>query len=172
MKKLFSVITAIIAVTLFGADADATTKMKCGCLEVTKSKVDGQTISTDNGKISLSCNTKDKYSKTGKSVSVQETYLKVYVDSSNTVQGDSDMNIRFRPRSTTLVSVADGQTKKILWTGVKDDKSYQDIGQFKIKNDAAAFSATTAKKSYIGLVMFADLGDKKSSMIALCLENK
>lgn len=172
MKKLLSAILVISAVNLFGADAGATTKMKCGCLEVTKSKVDGQTISTDNGNISLSCNTKDKYSKTGNSVSVQETYLKVYVDSSNTVQGDSDMNIRFRPRSTNLLSVADGQTKSILWTGIKNDKSYQDIGQFKIKDGAAAFSATTVKKSYIGLVMFADLGDKKSSMIALCLENK
>jgi hypothetical protein len=172
MKNLLSVITAISALTLFGADTDATTKMKCGCLEATEKQIDGKTFSTDNGKISLNCNTKDKYAKTGNSVSVQETYLKVYVDSSNTVQGDSDMNIRFRPRSTNLLSVADGQTKNILWTGIKDDKSYQDIGQFKIKDGVAAFSATTAKKTYIGVVKFSDPEGKKSSMIAFRLENK
>jgi hypothetical protein len=180
VKHKISTVLVFGIFVLFGTEAGAgTTNLKCGCLSVTQSKIDGTEVSTDQGKIKISCNTKDKYSKTGSSVSVQETNVKVYVDGDNTTQGDNDMNIRFRPRSTTLLSVVDPNNgDKVLWAGTHGDTSYKDIGQFKIKEKDgvynAAFAAVTGKGTYIGAVLFSvlDPASNKKSMLALCLENK
>ena len=63
-------------------------------------------------------------------MSVKEKYLKVYIDSDNTVQVDKDMNIRFRPRKDKyLTSVGDGDTKEAIFVGLHcNNSSYKHLG--------------------------------------------
>jgi len=145
-------------------------KYKCACEANAKAKVES---STDP---KLSCN--ETYKGFGGSVSVQESHLKIYVASDNLVQGDGDMNIRFRPRDgKCLERVADGNEKKVLWEGAYcNDDSYKDIGQFKLKDKngmpTATFEGKTGGKDYTGLAMFAKAADGKKYMQAVCLEDK
>ena len=113
------------------------------------------------------------------SVSVQESHLKIYVDSSNMTQGDQDMNIRFRPRDgKCLEQVADGGSKSIVWAGLEcNNSSYKDLGQFKLEDQktgmwVASFQAKTTGQDYTGVNMFSVADDGKKNLVAACLENK
>src|SRR3546814_2424058 len=92
--------------------------------------------------------------------------MKVYVSSDNVVQGDSDMNIRFRPRDgKCLERVADGNKKDIIWEGAYcNNDAYKDLGQFKIEEKDGKYLATyegrTGGKDYTGLAMFAKGADR------------
>ena len=148
----------------------AAAKYKCACQSNAKASLEA---STDP---KMSC--AETFSGTN-SVSVQESHLKVYVDSDNVVQGDKDMNIRFRPRDgKCLERVADGNEKKVIWEGAYcNNDSYKDLGQFKMKEKdgmwIATFEGKTGGKDYTGLALFAaNPQDGKKYMQAVCLENK
>ena len=169
MKTALLVSAAGLALLAFAPDA-AAAKYKCACETNAKAKVQS---STDP---KLECS--ETYSGFNSSVSVQESHLKIYVSSDNVVQGDKDMNIRFRPRDgKCLERVADGNEKKVIWEGAYcNDDSYKDLGQFKMKEKDGMWTATyegkTGGKDYTGLAMFAEAADGKKYMQAVCIENK
>lgn len=158
---------------LLAFSPDAFAAYKCACEANAKAMVEG---SKDP---KLSCN--ETYKGFTGSVSVQESHLKVYVSSDNVVQGDQDMNIRFRPRDgKCLERVADGNKKDILWEGAYcNNDSYKDIGQFKLDENKdngmwmATYEGRTGGKDYTGLAMFAlSPKDGKKYMQAVCIEDK
>jgi hypothetical protein len=148
----------------------AAAKYKCAC----ETNAKGMVQSSTDPKMSCA----ETYKGFTGSVSVQESHLKVYVAGDNLIQGDSDMNIRFRPRDgKCLEQVADGNEKKVLWSGAYcNDDSYKDIGQFKIKESSgkylATYQANTGGKDYTGLALFTKAADGKKYMQAVCVEDK
>ncbi|GAB1407975.1 hypothetical protein MASR1M8_18940 [Thermomonas brevis] len=169
MKTILLMSTAGLALLAFSPDAAA--KYKCACEINAKAKVE----SSKDPK--LSCNS--TYKGFNSSVSVQESHLKVYVSSNDVVQGDQDMNIRFRPRDgKCLERVADGNQKKVIWEGAYcNNDAYKDLGQFKMKEKNGMWTATyegrTGGKNYTGLAMFAlNPQDGKKYMQAVCIEDK
>lgn len=169
MKTALLLSAAGLALVAFSPDAFA--KYKCACEANAKAKVQS---STDP---KLEC--AETYKGFGSSVSVQESHLKVYVSSDNIIQGDKDMNIRFRPRDgKCLERVADGNEKKVVWEGAYcNNDSYKDLGQFKMNEKDGMWTATyegkTGGKDYTGLAMFAvNPQDGKKYMQAVCIENK
>jgi hypothetical protein len=167
-----AIVSAAVLVGLGAMPAQAAT-YKCGCEEKAKAGLE----KSKDPKIQCV----ETYKGHDNSVSVQEKHLKIYVDSKNVVQGDKDVNIRFRPRGgKCLESVADGNQKKVLWAGVYcNNDSYKDIGQFKMKESKdqkgswmATFEGKTGGKDYTGFLMYADGGDGKRYMQAACIENK
>ena len=169
MKTALLVSAAGLALLAFAPEAAA--KYKCACEANAKSMVQS---STDP---KLECN--ETYKGFNSSVSVQESHMKVYVSSDNVVQGDKDMNIRFRPRDgKCLERVADGNEKKVIWEGAYcNNDSYKDLGQFKMKEKNGMWTATyegkTGGKDYTGLALFAvNPQDGKKYMQAVCIENK
>ena len=169
MKTALLISAAGLALMAMAPDAHAA-KYKCACESKAKSMVES---STDP---KMSCN--ETYSGNNSSVSVQESHLKIYVDSDNGIQGDNDMNIRFRPRDgKCLERVADGNEKKVIWEGAYcNNDSYKDLGQFKMKEKNGMYMATfegkTGGKDYTGLALFAAAADGKKYMQAVCLEDK
>lgn len=167
MKSLLLV--SAVGLGLLSMSPDAAAEYKCAC--ESKAKAGLEAASEPN----ISC--AETYSGYSSSVSVQESHLKVYVDSSNAQQGDKDMNIRFRPRDgKCLERVADGVTESIVWEGSHcNNDSYKDLGQFKLDGDGgnwtAKFQGKTSGKDYNGFVLFKENGDKKY-MQALCMDNK
>lgn len=151
--------------------ASAATKMKCGCYKPLESSING----TVNG-YTFTCGDNDQFTTTGTDVSVQKSDLKVYVDGKDAVQGDNDMNITFRSRdkkNLTSVFEANGNNR---WTGSADDTKDIEVGGFSITSVSgswtAGFKGITSGTDYEGVVLFADLGDGKKTMTALCLEDK
>ena len=170
MKTALLISAAGLALLAFSPDSSAT-EYKCGCEANAKDKVQGMKDPK------LSCN--ETYKGFNSSVSIQEKHLKIYVSSDNVVQGDKDMNIRFRPRDgKCLERVADGNEKKVIWEGAYcNNDSYKDLGQFKMKEKngmwIATFEGKTGGKDYTGLALFAaNPQDGKKYMQAVCLENK
>ena len=170
MKTALLISVAGLALLALSPDAEAA-KYKCAC----ENNAKGMVQSSTDPKMSCS----ETYSGFSSSVSVQESHLKVYVDSSNVVQGDKDMNIRFRPRDgKCLERVADGNEKKVIWEGAYcNDDSYKDLGQFKMKESNGMYMATfegkTGGKDYTGLALFSvNPNDGKKYMQAVCLEDK
>lgn len=169
MKSLLLV--SAVGLGLLSMSPDAAAEYKCACESKAKAGIEGAPDSN------MSC--AETYSGFNSSVSVKESHLKVYVDSSNVQQGDKDMNIRFRPRDgKCLERVADGVTESIIWEGAYcNDDSYKDLGQFELeKGDKdgqwlAKYQGKTSGKDYNGFVMFVENGDKKY-MQALCMDNK
>ena len=177
-KFLGAVATCMLLASPVVAD---TIKMKCGCYKAmsgdTPMGLNGKVVDTDTGKIQLECVSSEVYSNLTSSVSIQESHVKIYVDSSNIVQGDSDMNIRFRPRDKKcLVDVKDMNANSSKWVGMYcGQSSYKDIGGFKIdsKTNSATFAVVTTGKTYGGTAIFTEKGtDGKRSMIAACLQNQ
>lgn len=169
MKTALLISAAGLALLAMAPDVQAA-KYKCACESKAKSMIEG---STDP---KMSC--AETYSGNTSSVSVQESHLKVYVDSDNGIQGDKDMNIRFRPRDgKCLERVADGNEKKVIWEGAYcNNDAYKDLGQFKMKEKDGMYMATfegkTGGKDYTGLALFAPAADGKKYMQAVCLEDQ
>jgi hypothetical protein len=171
MKTALLISAAGLALLAMAPDVQAA-KYKCACESKAKSMVES---STDP---KMSCN--ETYTGFENSVSVQESHLKVYVSDDNTVQGDKDMNIRFRPRDgKCLERVADGNEKKVIWEGAYcNNDAYKDLGQFKMKESSpgmymATYEGKTGGKDYTGLALFAEnAADGKKYMQALCLEDQ
>lgn len=169
MKHL--ILASIAGLGLMAMAPEAAAEYKCACYAPAKAGIEASKDAN------MSCN--ETYDKFDNSVSVQESHLKIYVDSKNTVQGDKDMNIRFRPRDgKCLERVADGVTDSIVWEGAYcNTGSYKDLGQFKLEKGKnagqwmAKFQGRTSGKDYNGFVMFAENGDKKY-MQAVCMDNK
>ncbi|HLT44576.1 MAG TPA: hypothetical protein VK000_07930 [Luteimonas sp.] len=169
--KTALLLSAAAGLGLLALSPQAFAGYKCACEANAEKMVEG---SKDP---KLNCN--EIYKGFNSSVSVQEKHLKVYVSSDNVVQGDKDMNIRFRPRDgKCLERVADGNKKKVLWEGAYcNNDSYKDIGQFSLDEKNGMWMATyegkTGGKDYTGLVMFAaNPQDGKKYMQAVCLEDK
>ena len=169
--KSFLLVTAF-GLGLLAISPDASAEYKCACEKNSKAGIEGSKDAN------MTCS--ETYDKFDNSVSVQESHLKIYVDSKNTVQGDKDMNIRFRPRDgKCLERVADGVRESIIWEGAYcNNSSYKDLGQFKFEenkdkpgNWTAKFQGKTGGKDYNGFVLFAENGDKKY-MQAVCMDNK
>ncbi|HEX7115848.1 MAG TPA: hypothetical protein VF193_12015 [Steroidobacter sp.] len=148
-------------------------KYKCGCEANAKADLE----KSKDPKIECA----ETYNGYSSSVSIQDSHLKIYVDSKNVVQGDKDANIRFRPRDgKCLERVADGNEGKILWQGAYcNNDSYKEVGQFKLKESKdnpgtwiATFEGKTGGKDYTGFLMYATGKDGKRYMTAACLENK
>lgn len=177
MKTLVIGFAALAFAVLATQPAAAKVKMKCSCETNAKSTIESK--STDEVS-KFACS--ETYSGYNGSVSVQESYLKVYVDSDNVQQGDLDMNIRFRPRKedNCLWRTTDQQTGKDTWGGTYcNTDSYKDTGQYELKEEdeavwVAKYSAETTKKAYGGTVIFnEDPKDaRKLYMNALCVQDK
>ncbi|MDG6349388.1 hypothetical protein QAA18_11700 [Luteimonas sp. 8-5] len=170
MKTALLISAAGLALFAFSPEAFAA-KYKCGCHVNAKAGIEA---SSDP---KMSCN--ETYSDFDDHVSIQESHLKIFVSDDNVVQGDKDMNIRFRPRDgKCLERVADGNEKKVIWEGAYcNNDSYKDLGQFKMKEKdgkwTATFEAKTGGKDYTGFAMFAvNQQDGKKYMQAVCLEDK
>ncbi|MFO7324087.1 MAG: hypothetical protein DIU62_000095 [Pseudomonadota bacterium] len=168
----YVILPAVMLLGLAAMPAHAA-KYKCGCEESAKA---GLQQSKDP---KIEC--VETYKGYDKHVSIQESHLKIYVDSSNLVQGDKDANIRFRPRDgKCLERVADGNQEKVLWMGSHcSNSSYRDVGQFKLKESKeqegqwmATYEARTSGKDYTGFLIYATGKDGKRYMQAACLENK
>ncbi len=164
----FALLT-IATLAALAAQPAAAAKYKCACETNAKSGIE----SSSDPKMSCA----ETYSGYNSSVSVQESHLKIYVDSDNTIQGDKDANIRFRPRDgKCLERVADGNAEKVLWEGAYcNNDAYKDIGQFKLKEKngkwTATFEARTGGKDYTGFLTYAENSGKRY-MQAACLEDK
>ncbi len=177
---------AIFAAITF--PASAATDMKCGCYAPLEAEIEagnpyhaGRTYKSF--KNNLSCESKDRFTTPGTAVSVQKTYLKVYVDAKNAVQGDGYMDITFRSRNKTYFAEATdlfGNVDEALWSGLKNDTDKQNVSNFTIikhKNGTVSSSFLGATSddgislgaAYSGFVLFNDLGDGKKTMTALCL---
>ncbi|MDQ2702293.1 MAG: hypothetical protein M3Y70_05650 [Pseudomonadota bacterium] len=165
-----AILLSAVGLALVAMAPEARAAYKCACETNAKA---GVQASTDP---KMSCN--ETYTGFNSSVSVQESHMKVYVSSDNVVQGDSDMNIRFRPRDgKCLERVADGNKKDIIWEGAYcNNDAYKDLGQFKIEEKDGKYLATyegrTGGKDYTGLAMFAKGADGKKYMQAVCIEDK
>lgn len=163
-------ILPVAALAVLVAQPAQAAKYKCGCEANAKA---GLEKSSDP---KMEC--AETYSGYTSSVSVQESHLKIYVDSDNIVQGDKDANIRFRPRDgKCLERVADGNEKKVLWEGAYcNNDSYKEVGQFKMKEKngmwTAAYEGKTGGKDYTGFLMYSEAADGKRYMQAACIENK
>src|SRR5690606_3796341 len=104
------ILASIAGLGLLAMAPEAAAEYKCACYAPAKPGIEGSKDAN------MTCS--ETYDKFDNSVSVQESHLKIYVDSKNTVQGDKDMNIRFRPRDgKCLERVADGVRESIIWEG-------------------------------------------------------
>lgn len=169
LRKLSILAIAGLGAVMLAAQPASAKKYKCACETNAKA---GLEASKDP---KISCN--ETYSGYNNSVSIQESHLKIYVDSKNVVQSDKDANIRFRPRDgKCLERVADGNASKVLWQGAYcNNSAYKDIGQFKMKEKNGSWMATyegrTGGKDYTGFLIYALNGDKRY-MQAACIEDK
>lgn len=180
--KLFATAAAAIAIAMAFASPASATKFKCNCQKDAKADLEAE--DTQN----LTC--VSTYSSYNESSSVQESQLKIYVDSDNKVQTDNDARIRFRPRDDKcLTAVYDGNADTLRWTGVYcDNDSYKDIGPFNFEKQPTAYAddnvtplpdrwtatyrGETDSKKYKGFLLFAKAGDGKKYMQAMCIEDK
>lgn len=185
MNKIVISSTAGAAVAVFAAIASlatpapassassSATDLKCGCFATVEPQIAAGNPS--NG-YNLNCESNDRFTTPGTAVSVQKSDMKVYVDASGAVQGDNDMDITFRSRNAKdFIAAYDGNTKDLLWAGVKNDNNDQKVSGFKIEGGdgtwTAAFKGETTGKDYVGVVLFNNLGDGKKTMTALCLQD-
>ncbi len=172
-------IATVISISSISTSASAT-ELKCGCYAPVESQI---AAGNPTSGFNLNCESNDRFTTTGKSVSVQKKYLKVYVNDSNAVQDDEDMSIKFRSRNKQKFHEAYDETDgKSLWSGGAfnendvNDTTEIKVDGFKIseKNDGTwvtLFRGNANKKVYDGLVLFYDLGDGKKTMTALCLQD-
>lgn len=155
------------------SSAASTTDLKCGCYAPLEPKI--AAANPVNG-YNLNCESNDQFTTVGTGVSVQKSDLKVYVSASGAVQGDKDMDIKFRSRDKQFFQVAyDGSNSKELFRGGVPDTDETTVSGFQLKGKDgswnASFKALTSGKHYVGLVLFNDLGDGKKTMTALCLQD-
>ena len=170
MKNVLLVST--VGLALLSMSPDAAAEFKCSCETRAVAMVEG------NQDENLECT--ETYSGHEGNTSVRESHLKIFISDDNMVQGDKDMNIRFRPRDgKCLEQVNDGVAEKNIWMGAYcNNDSYKDLGQFKLEESKdqpglwmAKFQAKTGGKDYNGFAMFTANGDKKY-LQAACMDNK
>ncbi len=177
----YIIVGAVLAAAAFAASPAAAAKYKCNCY---KDAVAGLEANEDQN-----INCVDTYSSFNESSSVQESHLKVYVDSDNKVQGDNDAQIRYRPRDNKcLLAVYDGNAETLRWGGVYcNDDSYKKISPFNFEKQPAAYTADGTKlpdtytatykaetdgKHYKGFLLYSKAADDKKYMQAVCIEDR
>jgi hypothetical protein len=195
MKNIV-IIPLLFLIFIFSVTSMASAKkFKCGCFD-NKEIIDAVENNDAFKKKGWYPECVEKYKNYTSSVSIQESKVKVYIDSNNLTQkpGDLKASIRFRPRDgKCLDSIADGITKKILWAGAWcNNSSYKSQNDFKISLESkgklaksqvddvyvAGYQVTvTGPKAYQGMVIYNFLpktymAEKRLHMNAICLENR
>jgi len=163
----------------------ADTKLKCGCNTNFSDNISSANVTG----FTLSCEDNDAFTDNTKDVSVKNSYLKVYVESSQQVHAltGGSMEIKFRSRDkSNLKSVIDGVDSSILLAGSFNDTKTKTVDGFKISYVESVQTKTggsmdvynskfraETKSSYDGVVLFGVLPTSKNykSMIALCVED-